>query len=488
MDLNNLSEEELTELEELLLERDHDQTYHRMNNFAPYGWQSEFITASKTNRQLLACTGNRCGKTFTGGHIMAYHLTGIYPDWWDGHRFDKPIQAWASGVSTITTRDILQAELLGDPKNMPSSLGTGAIPKEYIVNTINKIGTPNAFESIVVKHISGGNSVVTFKSYEMGQDMFMGTAQDLIWLDEECPNDIFTQCITRTATTDGIVYMTFTPEHGLTELVDNFMHNLKSGQFFIQASWDDAPHLNEETKEQLLSVYTEAERKMRSQGIPSLGSGVCYPVTDESITVAPFPIPSHWKKIVAVDLGFDHPNACVAIALDPDTGTRYLYDERSESSESLIVHAAGIKAMKGDVLPVVFPHDAFKRDGANTGKQFIDLYSQQGVNALPQPFSNPSPDGKFNNSVEIGVWQMLKWMETGKFKVFSTCTKFFREKAAYHRKDGKIVDRKDDILSATRYAAMSVELYGVADIQQGRSGYHLSDYEDNSPSWFGNII
>jgi hypothetical protein len=103
------------------------QKFWKIKSFEPYGWQEKFINASATNKQLLAMTGNRCGKTYTGGYIMACHLTGLYPDWWDGFRFDKPISAWAAGISTDPTRDILQSELLGQ-WNDAMKFGTGAIP------------------------------------------------------------------------------------------------------------------------------------------------------------------------------------------------------------------------------------------------------------------------------------------------------------------------------------------------------------------------
>ena len=438
------------------------QKYWAMNNFVPYGWQEKFINASHWNRQLLAMTGNRCGKTHTGGYIMACHLTGVYPDWWEGHRFEGPINAWAAGISTDTTRDILQSELLGQ-WNDPMKFGTGMIPKELIVQTVNKPGVPYAFQSVLVKHISGGTSTLSFKSYEMSQDKFMGTAIDLIWLDEECPKDIFTQCITRTATTGGITYLTFTPEHGLTEIVKDFLYDIKPKQFLITASWDDAPHLNDEVKEQLMGAYTASERAMRVSGQPSLGSGVVFPILEDKITVEPFAIPEHWFRIIGIDLGFDHPNAIANVAWDNSTDTYYLYDEYSERGETFSMHANAIRAKGGDRIPVVVPHDAFKHDSANSGLKFIDLLEQRhGLNVVKEPFTNP-PDlrGKAEaRNVEFGVNWMLSMMEGGKFKVFATCTKFLQETKIYHRKDGKIIDRSDDMISATRYACLMMTRFG----------------------------
>ena len=86
----------------------------------------------------------------------------------------------------------------------------------------------------------------------------MGEAVDVVWLDEEPKQEIFSQCITRTADTDGIVYMTFTPESGMTQVVSSFLNELKPGQSMVTATWDDVKHLDSKTKEQLLAVYSPA--------------------------------------------------------------------------------------------------------------------------------------------------------------------------------------------------------------------------------------
>jgi phage terminase large subunit-like protein len=447
------------------------QKYWKIKTFKPYKWQQEFIRNSKDHQQLLAMTGNRCGKTMTGGFIMACHLTGIYPDDWDGYRYERPINAWASGISTDTTRDILQSELLGQ-WSIPEAFGTGMIPKELIVQVINKPGVPGAYQAVLVKHISGGTSTLTFKSYEMSQDKFMGTAIDLIWLDEECPKDIFTQCITRTATTGGITYLTFTPELGLTEIVKDFMYDLKPGQYLVTASWDDAPHLDEKVKEQLMAAYSPAERAMRVSGQPSIGSGIVFPILEDKVTVEPFKIPDHWMKIIGIDLGFDHPNAIANIAWDNTTDTYYLYDEYSEKGEVFSTHATAIRARGGDSIPVVVPHDAFKHDSGGSGRKFIDLLKEQhGINVVPEPFSNP-PDtrGKVNaGNVEYGVNWMHTYMETGKLKIFTTCRKFLQEMKLYHRKDGKINDRHDDMISATRYGCLMMARFGKPGSQTNSS-------------------
>lgn len=56
---------------------------------------------------------NRVGKTYSSCIELGYHLTGKYPDWWEGIRFNYPINAWALGVSGEQIRDVLQSELFG---------------------------------------------------------------------------------------------------------------------------------------------------------------------------------------------------------------------------------------------------------------------------------------------------------------------------------------------------------------------------------------
>jgi hypothetical protein len=119
--------------------------------------------------------------------------------------------------------------------------------------------------------------------------------------------------------------------------------------------------------------------------------------------------------------------------------------------------------MGGDKIPCQFPHDAFKHDSSGSGKQFIKLYEAQGVKALPFTFSNPpSPDGKpGGNSVEYGLHWMLTKMQEGKLKVFSTCRRWIQEKATYHREKGKVVALDDDMISASRYAFLSLDRFGT---------------------------
>ena len=87
------------------------------------------------------------------------HATGHYPDWWKG-RFDKPTIGGA-GTTNETTRDTVQRILVG----RPSQPGTGAIPKDAIIDLVSARGTPDLLDSIKVGHVSGGVSVIGWITY-----------------------------------------------------------------------------------------------------------------------------------------------------------------------------------------------------------------------------------------------------------------------------------------------------------------------------------
>ena len=82
--------------------------YNKVDFYDPYPYQLNFHeTGSEANQRLLMAA-NRLGKSYCGAAEMAYHVTGLYPKWWNGRRFEQPIVAWAGGVSNETTRDIVQ--------------------------------------------------------------------------------------------------------------------------------------------------------------------------------------------------------------------------------------------------------------------------------------------------------------------------------------------------------------------------------------------
>lgn len=191
-----------------------------------YGKHLEFFAAGASYRERCFLAANRVGKTTAGGYELTCHLTGQYPHWWEGRRFDGAIRAWACGKTNETTRDIVQAAMLGEIAFEGSRKvvsGTGMVPGHLLGQPSWKQGVQDLVDTIKVKHVSGKWSTLGFKSYQQGRGSFEGTAQHVVWPDEECPMDIYGEIVIRTATTNGLIMLTFTPLEGLTETVLQFM-------------------------------------------------------------------------------------------------------------------------------------------------------------------------------------------------------------------------------------------------------------------------
>ncbi len=192
-----------------------------------YPRHMELFRMGATYRERCFRAANRVGKTFSGGgYEMACHLTGKYPDWWEGRRFNQPIRAWAAGTNNESTRDIVQFTLLGEVggrDGFKNVMGTGVIPGRFLGRPKWKSGVQDLVDTITVRHESGGWSHLGFKSYEQGRVSFEGTAKHFIWLDEEPPLEVYNECVIRTATTNGLVMLTFTPLQGYSATVKQFM-------------------------------------------------------------------------------------------------------------------------------------------------------------------------------------------------------------------------------------------------------------------------
>lgn len=198
--------------------------------------------------ERLFLAANRTSKTVSAAFETTLHLARLYArkPWWPGRTFDGPITAWAAGDTLETTRDIIQEELVGPrEKTRLEDFSGGMIPANRILDrTWKSGGVPDCLDTLWVKsgddavHGAPAVSTLQFKSYNQGRITFQGTSKHLIWLDEEPPDarddpsgggtpsgngDIYTECLLRTSTTNGMVLATFTPLRGLTPFVDHYL-------------------------------------------------------------------------------------------------------------------------------------------------------------------------------------------------------------------------------------------------------------------------
>src|SRR5262249_13073825 len=207
---NSAPSSEALLLKTLETERIRRLTEDRLRYYRPYPKQAEFHAAGTKHRERLLMAGNQNGKTLAGGFEAAMHATRRYSHWGDGRRVARPPKRWGCGVSGEVTRDTVQRVLVG----RSGSIGTGAIPKDAIGELVTARGIADLLDTIKVQHVSGGTSIIGLKTYLSGREKFQGETLDWIWLDEECPMDIYTEALTRTNIGGGPVWMTFTPAAG----------------------------------------------------------------------------------------------------------------------------------------------------------------------------------------------------------------------------------------------------------------------------------
>lgn len=437
----------LREQAELLAALDKRQRTNILPRYKAYAKQCEFHEAGNKYRERLFMAGNQLGKTVAGAAEVAMHLTGQYPDWWQGRRFDRPVIFLAGSESYELTRDGVQRLLVGPPAQ-EEDWGTGFIPLKAIVATTRRSGVSHALDTVTVRHVSGGLSTLMLKAYEQGRGKWQANTVDGVWFDEEPPSDVYFEGITRTNATGGMIMVTFTPLKGMSDVVGRYLLEENKDRIVTTMTIDDAEHYTVEDRERIVASYPAHEREARTKGVPSMGSGRIFPVSEESITVEPFAIPKHWVQIGAMDFGWDHPFAGVHCSWDRDADIFYVMKEYREREQTPVLQSAALKPW-GIWLPWAWPHDGLQHD-KGSGEQLKAQYEAQGLNMLPEKAT--FDDG--TNGVEAGLMDMLDRMQTGRWKVFKTCTKWFEEFRLYHRDDGKVVKERDDLLSASRYALM----------------------------------
>lgn len=452
--MHNLSREQKIELVKLLEEKKRRESVYRYRNFyqSRHPWQKRFIASTAEYSQSALIAANRVGKTETATYIDAIHAMGDYPADWPGHRFDHAPLIWVLGYSGEKCRDLLQTPIIG--RKTDNGWEGGLIPGELIVSVEAMTGTPNAVRSVYIRHKSGGTAKIQFWSYSQGQHALMGDSVDWFHIDEEPKDpDIFPQVLTRTATGDrgngGRGILTFTPENGRTELVIGFMDNPSPAQTCMNVGWDDAPHLSEKVKAELLASFPAHQRDMRTKGIPMLGHGRIYDLSDDAIMCAPFACPDHFFVIDGQDFGWDHPQAHIQLWEDRDEDVIYIAHVWKGKNKKADEAWRIVKPWANNV-PTAWPHDGLQHEKGG-GQQLKEQYKAEGFRMLGEHAT--WPDG--SNKVEPGIHEIRERMLDGKFKVFSTCTDFFDEYRMYHRDEhGKIAKTNDDVLDAVRYAYM----------------------------------
>ncbi len=447
-------------LSRLQSERTRRLTEDKLSFFKPYPKQLAFFAAGATVRERLLMAANQSGKTLASAVEIASHATGRYPEWWPGKRFEKPTHGWVVAVSNEVMRDTMQTLLLG----RPGEHGTGMIPKDAIIDVVGARGIADLVDVIRIgwgpPGSSSGISTLTLKSAAAGREKFQGSTLDYVALDEESPWEIYSECLTRTNATRGLVFTTFTPLQGVSEVVRRFLYEKSDDRALISMTLDDVDHYDDEQRKQISESYQEHEREARTKGIPTMGSGRVFPVSQERISCDYREIPPYWPRIGGLDFGWDHPFAAVELAWDRDHDVVYLIRTYRQKETTPIIHSSVLRRW-GKSLRWAWPHDGRNATLAGGGVPLKEQYEREGLNMI---WDHAQFEDK-STSVEAGLMELLDRMKTGRFRVFHDLTEWFEEFHLYHRRDGKVYKEHDDLLDATRYALMMLRY------AQTKSGY-----------------
>lgn len=402
--------------------------------------------------------------TIASTYETAYHLTGRYPKNWKGRKWDKPIIAMASGESWEQVSKTLQNKLLGcDDIKQAYKLGTGSIPRECIDEKSMRTDGANVL-AIEIWHESGGKSKLYFSNYTQQVRHLQGFELDLVVLDEQPPDETFSELVVRTAQRNGQVLCSFTPLKGMSGLVRKFWDKI-DGYTHVRVTWDDVPFKNEwdeeffsqEERDQLSRDFMPWERECRMKGIPLVGKGVVFPMlnwpTYKSTDIDLKNNPA-LERLISFDLGIKNdPTVISFLFRDPVEEIIYLNKQiKIAKGETPDEYVHFLMDRESKNVPIALPHDASQAGRYTLTEQsvrevFEDSY---GLNCIPGAILNPVNDqGKVTNHKSYGINIMRMGMERGTFMINESCTEFLDEARNYAIDDaGRFSDPDDHIDSA----------------------------------------
>lgn len=505
MDLTNLNRQELLQLAGAVQALEKKYIYNKASFYFPdkgkfsrqyYPAVMNLMRAGATHKIRAFVAGNGIGKTLWNAYESYLHLSGRYPSWWEGRRFNGPIDAWICSITGETLRDGIQAALFGGIGD--DDIGTGIIAKEDLLDDKGHIQVwrksipANCIAQMKIRHhtngVFDGWSICDFKAYEQGWAAFQGTTRQWISFDEE-PKDkkVYAESVTRLRPKDGSGEMgsflaTFTPTSGWTDVFLSFVpngiapvdgkHPNNPTKFTQMAAWklgspENAPHLTEEYKMSMLADWQETDPdniQARMSGIAAMGSGRILPIHEQDVIVPRFQIPPHWPRAYGMDPGQKNFAGCW-ITRNPDTGVMYIYDTYKTNRHVLyLIHAEAFKGRGKWLKGGIDPHEAVKPSSINTlGETVQSYFMDQGLNLISA-----------NGDRMAWVMKLRADFDSGLIKIMDNCMPLINEIRVWHydaKDPNKPARNQDDhIIAAMCYGFIVFDSVSTS----------LADYEEST--------
>jgi phage terminase large subunit-like protein len=442
-----------------------------------YEPQLKFFAEGATHHQRLIRGGNQVGKSFACAFEVALHMTGQYPRWWTGRRFNKPTRGWVVGPTAQLVRDGPQRQLT----NKAGEYGSGTIPLVALAACGRPIMVPGGgggIDTLSTPHETDGKrdgiSSCTFKSFEMRSEKMQSESLDWIWVDERCSEEIYSELLARTTATNGILFLSYTPLKGGGQLTYKFLNEYSRDRSDIRIDKEQVKHITPERFAELEGEYPAHEISARIHGVPQLGIARVFPFPIEALMKSFDPydgndIKSWARWIVGIDFGYGHPFAAALCAWVHDLDQFFVVDGFKMERSEAFYHVKRIAAMcRGLRIPIAWPHDGNAHE-KGSGQALSAVYRNNGGPLLASHAFN---HGSTNYSVTPAIEGMISLMKRECFSIASHMTELGEEILNYHYdEDYNIVRLRDDLISAVRYAFMmrrsgklleSCEAYGRA--------------------------
>jgi phage terminase large subunit-like protein len=442
-----------------LTSAEYRKKFHLADFWGPtefYEPQMRFFAEGATHHQRLLRGGNQVGKSFACAFEVSLHMTGAYPRWWKGRRFEKPTRGWVVGPTAQLVRDGPQRQLT----NKVGEYGSGTIPLTALIGKPVMVpGGSGGIDTLSTRHetngVRDGVSSCTFKSFEMRSEKMQSESIDWIWIDERCSEEIYSELLARTTATNGILFLSYTPLKGGGELTYRFLNEYSPDRSDTRIDKEHAKHISSERFAELEGEYPPHEISARIHGVPQLGIARVFPFPIEQLLRDFNPdtdIKSWSRWIVGCDFGYGHPFAAALCAWTHDLEEFYVVDGFKMERTEALYHTKRIASMcRGMRVPIAWPHDGMTHE-RGSGLSLADVYRRCGAPMLGRHAHNHGSD---HYHVEPAIEEMIGYMKRGCFTIASHMSELAEEILSYHRdQDYKVVRLRDDLISSVRYAFM----------------------------------
>lgn len=391
--------------------------------------QAQFEKLFMVNSECAFFAGNGSGKTAKGANIVVRCALGSSA----GKYEQTPVMR---DKSTIW---------VGSPSiDVQMAASEKAILDLLPEKEIEHLKRGSQGEVGVIKLKNG--SEIVFKTYKQGRELWQGGNVDLIWLDEEAPEDVFKEALARLRGGDNpkLIY-TMTPLKGFTQPYKYFV---EAGRAHMFCSTDvNRKNLPQKYIEEKLTG-TDTEIQMRRHGLFSNPTGLMLSDWNRSVHVIDHIVPSKKETIFigGYDFGTTHPSAVVFCAIDLDQNV-YVFREWKGANSIFNEQALEILPIQKEYGFRVFYADP-------SGKQAILELRQRGV------FIRAGMNDK-----SVGYTLLRELLRTGKLFVSRECVNLIYEienMTVKEEKSGGTIGKDGeegfghfDLVSALRYAVTS---------------------------------